>query len=128
MRRLTSRLAEPRDAQDCAQWAIEGGNPVSTALKYPSTLTVAVDEEDQPVLYQTLHPVLMLEAMVLKPGISTMRAARGIKELYDSVRRLAEVYGMKEMYLFTPIEAEQLMLEKHNMFHKVEMACFRCRL
>jgi hypothetical protein len=128
MKILNSRLAEPRDAEDCARWTIEGGNPASTALTYPSTLTVAVDEDDEPVLYQTLHPVLMLEAMVLRPGISTLRAARGIKELYVSMKRLAESYGMKEMYLFTPYEAEQLMLEKHNMFHKVEMPCYRCRL
>lgn len=128
MRRILARLAEEKDATNAAEWAVSNGNPVSTALEYPSTLTVAVDEEDEPVLYQTFHPVLMLEALVVKPGISKRQAARAIKELYEAVKRVAETYHMKEMYFFTEKPGMQQMVEKHEMFERVDMPCYRCKL
>lgn len=127
MKKMITRLAEPKDAEKCAEWAVER-ELVSTALGYPSALTFAVEENEETVLFQTAHPVLMLEAMVLQPRLSTMRSARGIKALYDSMKQLCREYGLKEMYLFTPIEDEQKMLEKHGMFERIDMPCFRCKV
>lgn len=128
MRRILTRLAEPKDAKNTAEWAVTDGNPVSTALTYPSTFTVAVDEEEETVLFQTAHPVLMLEALVVKPGLSKRKIARAIKALYNAMKVVADTGYMKEMYFFTKNPDLMKMVEKHDMFTRVDMPCYRCKL
>jgi hypothetical protein len=128
MKDMKVRLAKPEDAKLCAEWAVSAGNPISTALGYPSVITVAVDEEEEPVLFQTAYPVLLLEALVVKPDASNEQHARGIKALYDYMKGLSKQFGLAEMYFFTKSAPMMAMVTKHNMFEKVQLDGYRCKV
>src|SRR5580692_10830488 len=121
MKEMTVRLAKPEDAKLTAEWAATSGNPISTALTFPSVITVVVEEEEEPVLFQTAYPVLLLEALVVKPDASNEQHAKGIQALYDYMKSLSRQFGLAEMYFFTKSAPMMKMVEKHHMFEKVKI-------
>lgn len=135
MKTRSLRLAKPEDAKNYAEWLnadakINYVDPKT--VMYRSALTAVVEEDGEPVLMQTAHPVLMLEALAPKPGITPKQSARAIWEIFEGFKRVAQSYGIKEIYFASSFEPLQKMVEKKS--HKkhgitrVTLPVFRCKL
>lgn len=66
--------------------------------KYPTCNTLVVEKRGQPVLVNSFHLVLMMEALAPKPGISKLTEAAALNSLFDEVKCVAEVSGVKEIW------------------------------
>src|SRR5438067_7133842 len=101
MRKYQGRTAEPKDAQQYIDWlkAAANINLVDYGVyAYPCTNTVVVEGAGEPVLMNSFHPVLVMEALAPKPGLSPMDEARALRELYDCIRKVAEYTGIREIW------------------------------
>jgi len=117
MKNVTLRAAEPRDAQNYVDWlkAAADINLVDTGVySYPTTNTVVVEKDKQPVLMNSFQAVLVMEALAPKPGISPMDEARALKELFEGIKRVAEAAGVKEIMFACKDERVIRFVEKHG--------------
>lgn len=117
MKNVTVRPAEPRDAQNYAEWlrAASDINLVdSSVYSYPTTNTVVVEKAGEPVLMNSFHLVTVMEALAPKPGLSPMDEARALKELFDGIRRVADATGVKEILFGCKDERVIKFVQKHG--------------
>ena len=122
MKEMTTRLARADDTK-FEEWLIHGSelsNPDPATVLYPSSLTGAVDMGEEPVLYQTCHPVLMLEALAIKPGLSTMNSARAINSMFEWFKKIARQYHMSEIYFLSSNPPLKKMVEKRGCVEVVK--------
>jgi len=99
--KFQGRTAEPKDAQNYIDWlkAASHINLVSTeCYSYPTCNTIVVDKDDEPVLMNSFHLVIQMEALAPKPGIESKDEARALKELYTSIRNVAKATGVREIF------------------------------
>jgi hypothetical protein len=64
---------------------------------YPSLRVLAVDINGTPAVYVPFHPVLVVESLGHKPGISPRENAYALKKLNDALEETARVYGISEI-------------------------------
>lgn len=117
MKNVTVRGAEPRDAKNYADWlqAAEDINLVDRGVySYPTTNTVVVEKDGEPVLMNSFQAVLVMEALAPKPGISPMDEARALKELFAGIKRVAEATGVKEIMFACKDSRVIKFVEKHG--------------
>lgn len=117
MKKQSVRLAKPEDAQKYAEWLKSDAkiNCVDPAtVNYRSSFTAVVEQNEEPVMMQTAHPVLMLEALAPKPGLPPKESARAINEMFEAMKRVARSYGIKEIYFASSHEPLQKMVEKRG--------------
>jgi hypothetical protein len=130
LKRHTVRLAQPEDAPKYAQWLKADAkiNFVDPAtVGYRSSFTAVVEEENEPVLMQSAHPVLMLEAVAPNPDNSPRQNARAINEMFEAMKRVAQSYGITEIYFASAHEPLQRMVEKRGCT-RVNLPVFRFKL
>lgn len=128
--RFQGRTAEPKDAQNYWSWLLAASdrNLVDTKVyEYPTTNTIVVDKDNEPVLMNSFHLVLMQEALAPKPGISNKDEAIALLELFTCIHNLAEATGIKEVW-FTCADPnlEQFILRKG--FEKIKTPVFRMKI
>jgi hypothetical protein len=135
MRKLSVRLAKPEDAENYSTW-LKADLPIShadpnAAIK-TQAFTAVVDDEGQPVLMQTAQPVLMLEALAPKPGLSPSESARAIREMFQAMKRVARAYGFPEIYFASDHEPFKRMVEKKSHkkhgISKVDLQVYRVKI
>lgn len=117
IRAITVRAAEPRDAKNYADWlkAAEDINLVDRSVySYPTTNTIVVEKDGEPVLMNSFQAVLVMEALAPKPGISPMDEARALKELFEGVKRIAAGTGVKEIMFACKDPRVIKFVEKHG--------------
>src|ERR1700755_670358 len=96
MKKFTVRPAEPRDSQQYIEWLKQCDNNADWGVyRYPTCNTVVVEKETEveakePVLINSFHLVMMLEALAPKPGLSPKDEAKALKELFAALTRMAE--------------------------------------
>jgi hypothetical protein len=101
MKRFSMRPAEPKDAKNYAEWLAAASkiNLVDPQVyRYPAINTVVVEKEDEPVLMTSFHPVIMIEALAPKPGVSSSDEGRALYKLYEGLRNLAKASGVAEIW------------------------------
>jgi hypothetical protein len=101
MTKMTVRDFGPQDAQKYADWllAIANINLVDCGVySYPRVAHLTVDKEDEAVLINSVHPVLVQEALAPKPGLSPKDEARALRALNDALKELAHKLGYKEIW------------------------------
>lgn len=102
MKTFQGRIATtPEDAKNYYDWlkAASDINLVDTKVyQYPTCITIAVDADKEPVLMNSQHLVLQMEALAPKPGTDPKDAARALRELYNCVRNLANATGVREIF------------------------------
>lgn len=121
------RTAEPSDAQTYMEWLKDASdiNLVDTEVyKYPTCNTVMVDKGSEPVLGNSFHLVMMLEALAPKPGIDPKDEARALRKLYEGVRNLARATGVREVWFTCVDERLHKFVEKKG-FERVNTPVFR---
>jgi len=101
MKNFTVRGAEPKDAEVYTNWllAAAGINLLDAGVyRYPTCNTAVVEKDGEPVLINSVHLVLMQEALAPKPGLSPMDEARALKTLHYAIQALAERSGTREVW------------------------------
>lgn len=96
---MSVRAAQPEDATTYAEW-LEGtkDNLLDKGVyAYPTAQHLVVDKDSQPQLINTIHAVLVMEALAPKPGITPLQEARALNELFEKVKQVARECGIKEI-------------------------------
>lgn len=130
MKKVTVRPAELRDASNYTKWleAASDINLVDTAVySYPTCNTLTVETAGEPVLMNSFHLVLMMEALAPKPGISPLTEARALKELFDGIKRLAAASGVKEIFFGCKDERLIKFIEGRD-FERLNYPVFRFKI
>jgi hypothetical protein len=130
---MNVRGAGPQDAQLYADWlqATPDNLYDPTVYQYPTCVTLVVEHKEQPVLINSSHAVLMMEALAPKPGLGKLREAAALNQLFDKVKELANQLGVKEVWFGCKDASldKFLMDEDHNRgFEKVNYPVYRFKL
>ena len=130
MKTFQGRAAEPRDGQNYADW-LEAASDINlydpNTYSYPTCNTITIDKDGEPVLMNSVHLVLVQEALAPKPGISNRDEARALLELFTCIRNLALASGIKEVWFSCADPSlEQFILRKG--FEKISVPTFRMKL
>lgn len=85
----------------------------------------------------SVHAVLVMEALAPRPGITPMQEARALDELFEKVKEVARAAGIKEVMFGCKDERlEKFLLEKEKKnknrkkkgFERLEFPVFRVKL
>lgn len=96
-------------------------------LEYPSALHLTVTAGEEPVLMTTVHPILVVEALAPKPGLTPRQEAGALLKFFEGVRNLANAKGISELWF----QCEDPTLEKFILgrgFVKSSPALYKMRL
>ena len=104
--KITTRLTTiggmtKKDQDTFADWvwqarAINKFEP--DVLSYPRTVMLTADDESGPVLYLPVQPVLMLESLAPKPGVSPRKEALALWRMGEMLEQVSRDTGMREQY------------------------------
>lgn len=118
MDNFTIRPAEPKDAGDYTDW-LKGSSDINlvdwNVYGYPAINTLVVEQEAEPVLMTSAHPVLTVEALAPKPGLKPKDEARALKKLFEGLRNLAIASGIAEINFTCSDERVIRFAEKHGL-------------
>lgn len=87
-----------------------------SVFKYP-TLTILeafVKETGEPVLYQPVHKVYMMEALGPNPMASERDIARGLEEIIKVLHFEAQNEGIREIYYPSTDAAVNVFAQRHH--------------
>lgn len=133
--KMSIRLAEPKDAENYSKW-LKADLPIShadpNAALAAQAFTAVVEQEGEPILMQTAKPVLMLEAIAPKTGITPVESARAIREMFDGMKRVAKAHGFDEIYFSSDFPPFKKMVEKKSHkkhgIEKVNLTVYRVKV
>lgn len=131
MKNITVRGAEPQDAKTYTDWlhAASGVNLVDPSVySYPTCNTLVIEKNNEPILFNSFHLVTMLEALAPKPGLPPMDEARALKALFETVKGVAEVSNVKEVWFGCKDETLTKFLDGRGGFEKVPFQMFRMKI
>lgn len=94
------RLAEEKDAPLASEWLVSTPSNLldPDIASYPSLRTLAVDIKGEPALYVPFHPVLVVESLGHKPGITPRENAYALRKVQDALEVVATKYGIAEVW------------------------------
>ena len=98
--KISCRFAEPAEATQFIEWMTSTNNNLfdPSIVKYPSLRTVVVEKDGEPQTYVPFHPVLVLESLAQRPGLTPRENAVGLRRLQDTIESTAKQYGMAEVW------------------------------
>jgi hypothetical protein len=130
MKNFQGRTAEPKDATNYVEWlkAASDKNLFEREVySEPTCNTVVIEADGEPVLMNSFRLVIVQEALAPKPGLPPKDEARALRELYASIRRVAQATGIKEI-LFQCIDPTLEKFLERKGFAKVSTAVFKMRV
>jgi hypothetical protein len=130
MKTFQARTAEPKDAEKYFNWlkAASDKNLVETAVySEPTTNTLVVEADGDPVLMNSFRLVICMEALAPKPGIDPKDEARALRELYSNIRRIAQATGVKEV-LFQCVDPSLENFIERKGFTKINTPVFKMKV
>lgn len=135
------RPAEENDAVTYAEWLGEASdiNLVDRSVyTYPTAQHLVVtDREGTPQLMNSIHAVIVMEALAPRPGITPMQEARALDELFEKIKQVAREAGIREVMFGCKDERlEKFLLEKEKKnknrkkkgFERLNFPVFRVKL
>lgn len=98
--KVTVRLAEEKDAVQFCEWerSTENNGFDPSIAQYPSLRTLVSEIDGEPALYTPFHPVIVVESLGHKPGITPRQNAISIYRADQEIEKLARSYGMAEVW------------------------------
>jgi hypothetical protein len=130
MEKVTVRPAEPEDSQNYMDWlaAASDRNMVDLDVYgYPACVTFTVQEGESPILMNSQHPVMMMEALAPKPGITPRQEAIALKKLFEAVKLIAQATGTREIWFACKDESLNKFVEHHG-FEKITVPMYRIKV
>lgn len=98
--KVTVRIAEEKDAEQFVEWEqrTENNGFDPTIAQYPSLRTLVSEIDGEPALYTPFHPVIVVESLGHRPGITPRQNAISIYRADQAIEQLARSYGMAEVW------------------------------
>lgn len=98
--KVTVRLAEAKDAVQFVDWEnqTENNGFDPNIVTYPSLRTLVSEIDGEPALYTPFHPVMVVESLGHRPGISPRHNAISIYRADQAIEKLARHYNMAEIW------------------------------
>lgn len=127
MKKFSVRTAEPQDSENYMNWLREASdiNLVDTEVyKYPTCNTVVVEKDNEPVLMNSFHLVIAMEALAPKPGLSPRDEAMALRKLYEGIRNVAKATRVREVFFACIDERLQKFVERKG-FKRVYAPVYR---
>jgi len=124
------RNAKPEDAATYASWLKDAThiNLVDHGVYgYPTTQTLVVEHKEQPQLINSFHAVIVMEALAPRPGLSALREAWALNELFEKIKEKARAAGVKEI-MFGCKDKRLEKFIKERGFEKLSFPVFRYKL
>lgn len=98
--KVTVRLATEKDAEEFLKW--ESTTPKNlfdpAIAQYPSLRTLVSEIDGEPALYTPFHPVIVVESLGHRPGLSPRHNAIAIYRADQAIEQLARDYKMAEIW------------------------------
>jgi hypothetical protein len=124
------RTAEPKDANNYVEWLKAASDKnlfEADAYSDPTCNTLVVEADGEPVLMNSFRLVLVMEALAPKPGADSRDAARALRELYNNVRNIAQVTGIREV-LFQCVDPDLERFILRKGFTRVSTPVFKMKI
>ena len=113
---MITRPADPQDAARMAEWSVHtpsNGFDPDTAT-YPHLFTFAIEDKDGPILYVPTHPVLVIESVACRPGITPKQYIQALLEAKRVTEQYAQQYQMREIYTSSGYAPMLRTLRRHG--------------
>lgn len=116
MKSLTLRSASPNDARRVVEWiqSTPSNDFDPSIAEYPHLHTFVVEEDGSPLLYIPVHPVLCIESVAARPGITGRQYIEALLEAKRATESLAGQYGIREIYTSSGYEPMIKTLRRHG--------------
>lgn len=124
------RAAEEKDAITYADWLAKASDINLVDRKvyfYPTAQHLVVERDGEPQLMNSVHAVLVMEALAPKPGITPMQEARALNELFEKVKEMARAAGVREILFGCKDETLIRFIERRG-FERLSFPVFRFKL
>lgn len=110
------REAEQADGERMAEWVqTTRQNRLDPAIAtYERLYTFAVEDENGPLLYVPVHPVLAIESVAARPGIEPRQYIEGLLAAKKATEDLARQYGIREIYTSSTYAPMKKALQRHG--------------
>lgn len=98
--KITIRQAEAKDGPQFVEFATNTADNLfdPDIVTYPSLQTLAVDKDGETISYVPFHPVVVIESLAHKPGITPRENAVGLRRAQDTIEEIAKKYGIAEVW------------------------------
>ena len=98
--KVTVRLLEEKDIPQFCEWevATENNGFDPSIAQYPSLRTLVSEIDGEPALYTPFHPVLVVESLGHRPGITPRHNAIAIYRADQVIEKIAQSYKMAEVW------------------------------
>jgi hypothetical protein len=117
MHTLQARQAKVTEFPQLVEWmhANRGANRYDPDIfTYRSVRTLAVDQDDEPILYLPYMLTITTESLAPKPGASKREIAIGLREAIHQVVRIAKKSGIDEIYFMASDQETVDFAKKHG--------------
>lgn len=124
------RNVTPKDAGEYSTWLKEAEsiNLVDRGVyTYPTCQTLVVEHKEQPLLMNSFHAVLVMEALAPRPGLTPLREAWALNQLFQKIKETARAVGVKEIMFGCKDERLEKFI-KDRGFEKLSFPVFRYKL
>jgi len=95
-------------------------------MGYPTTRVLAVEDDDDPVLFVPYTLTLSLDSMAPEPGLSKPKKALALRELLTTVIEIAEKSGIGEIH-FQSDDEPTIEFARNHGFEVLEMKTLRLK-
>jgi hypothetical protein len=98
--KITIRQAEPKDAQQFLEFVTSTPNNLfdPDTVNYPSLQTLAVEKDGETISYVPFHPVIVVESLAHKPGVTPREHVLGLLQVDAVLAEIAKKYGIAEVW------------------------------
>jgi hypothetical protein len=118
----TARQASGEEFPQLVEWmhANRAANRYDPEIfSYHSTRVIAVDRDEEPILYLPYQLVIMTESLAPRPGLSKRETAVGLRAAIHHVARIAKHSKIAEMY-FLGTDDETVEFAKQHGYEEVK--------
>jgi N-acetylglutamate synthase-like GNAT family acetyltransferase len=115
-RAMNVRMATPEDAEKMAEWIQRTpNNGFDPAIAdYPGLMVLVVEKDGEPIMYLPVHPVLCIESVACKPGISGREYIEALLQVKSATEHIARQNGIREIYTSSVYEPMAKTLRRHG--------------
>lgn len=113
----TIQNVSPEHAKQFIQWVWEARtincfDP--DVLSYPRSCLLHAEDADGPTLFLPIHPVLMLESLAPRPGISERKEALSLWKIGEQLEEISKMTGIQEQYFLCKDDRVAEICKRHG--------------